>query len=75
MPTAIVKRSSLRSLFLVLCSLFTLFSLAQSPSFIADSLDAYIQKGLKDWQLPGLAIVIVKDGKVVVMKGFGGKEY
>ena len=43
---------------------------AQS-SFITDSLDSYIQQGMKDWNIPGLAIAIVKDGKVVVMKGYG----
>jgi CubicO group peptidase (beta-lactamase class C family) len=47
---------------------------AQTNSFISDSLDGYIQKGLKDWELPGLAIVIVKDGKVVVMKGYGVRD-
>jgi CubicO group peptidase (beta-lactamase class C family) len=26
---------------------------------------------MKDWNIPGLAIVIVKDGKIVVMKGYG----
>ncbi len=41
------------------------------PSFITDSLDSYINRGMKDWNIPGLAIVIVKDGKVVVMKGYG----
>ncbi len=41
------------------------------PSFIKDSLDSYIQKGIADWQIPGLAIAIVKDGKTEVMKGFG----
>src|SRR5438874_13446012 len=41
------------------------------PAFIHDSLDSYIQKGLKDWNLPGLSVVIVKDGKVVWMKGYG----
>jgi CubicO group peptidase (beta-lactamase class C family) len=44
---------------------------AQQPDFITDSLDSYIQKGMKQWDVPGLAIVIVKDGKVVVMKGYG----
>jgi CubicO group peptidase (beta-lactamase class C family) len=47
---------------------------AQSPNFIKDSLDTYIKQGLKDWDLPGLAIVIVKDGKVVVMKGYGYRD-
>lgn len=41
------------------------------PAFIRDSIDSYIQKGLEDWNLPGLAVVIVKDGKVVLMKGYG----
>ncbi len=44
---------------------------SQTPSFITDSLDNYINQGIKDWNIPGLAIAIVKDGKVVVMKGFG----
>ena len=48
--------------------------LAQTPSFIKDSLDKYVNLGLKDWDLPGLAIVIVKDGKVVVMKGYGYRD-
>lgn len=44
---------------------------AQTPSFITDSIDSYIQQGLKDWDIPGLAIVVVKDGKVALMKGYG----
>jgi CubicO group peptidase (beta-lactamase class C family) len=53
------------------------FTSAQSktdPSFISDSLDSYIQRGLRDWNLPGLAVVIVKDGKVVWMKGYGIRD-
>ncbi len=42
-----------------------------APAFITDSLTQYIQQGMKDWNIPGLAIAIVKDGKVQVMKGFG----
>ena len=62
--------------------LLTLFFLflqgirAQSspPAFIRDSMDAYIQKGLSDWNLPGLAVVIVKDGQIVWMKGYGVRD-
>ncbi|MER3464496.1 MAG: serine hydrolase [Chitinophagaceae bacterium] len=50
------------------------FLFGQNPGFITDSLDSYIQKGLKDWQVPGLAIVVVKDGKVVIMKGYGVRD-
>lgn len=42
--------------------------------FITDSLDKYIERGMKQWQIPGLAIAIVKDGKTVVMKGYGVRE-
>ena len=51
-----------------------LSSLAQTPAFISDSLQAYIKKGMADWQIPGMAVAIVKDGKVVVSQGFGVLE-
>eukprot|EP01136_Pigoraptor_vietnamica_P012418 Opistho-1_new@52325 len=47
---------------------------AQNNPFVNDSLNTYIEKGMKDWQIPGLAIAIVKDGKVVLMKGFGERN-
>lgn len=59
-----------RIMVFVFLLLFCNCLLAQ-PAFIKDSLDSYINKGIKDWNIPGLAIVIVKDGKVVVMKGYG----
>lgn len=34
-------------------------------------LDTFIEKGMNDWKLPGLSAVVVKDGKVVYLKGFG----
>ena len=47
------------------------FCIHAQPSFIKDSIDNYINTGMKDWNIPGLAIVIVKDGQVVLMKGYG----
>jgi CubicO group peptidase (beta-lactamase class C family) len=44
------------------------------PSFVKDSLDSYVNKALADWQIPGVSVCIVKNGKVVVMKGYGVKE-
>ena len=46
------------------------FASAQS-NFIKDSLDTYITREMKTWNLPGLAIAIVKDGKVLLAKGYG----
>ncbi|MFN8805159.1 MAG: serine hydrolase domain-containing protein, partial [Bacteroidota bacterium] len=49
-----------------------IFHFAQAqPTFIKDSLDAHITKALKLWQVPGAAVAIVKDGKVVHLKGYG----
>ena len=64
----------MRKLFCLLSLCFSLSCIAQTPAFITDSLDQYINQGLKDWDIPGLAIVVVKDGKVVVSKGYGVKS-
>src|SRR5262245_5520628 len=37
-------------------------------------LDAYYAKALKDWDVPGMSIAIVKDGKIIFSKGYGVKE-
>ncbi len=58
----------LLSLFL-LKQISPLFS--QKADFIKNDIDRYIAQGMKDWQLPGLSIVVVKDGKVIFMKGCG----
>ncbi len=44
------------------------------PAFIRDSLDSYIVKGMQDWTVPGLSIAIIKDNKVIWMKGYGVKD-
>jgi CubicO group peptidase (beta-lactamase class C family) len=56
------------------CILILTQSRAQVNRFVSDSLDSYIEKGMRDWQIPGLAIAIVKDGKVVAMKGYGERN-
>src|SRR5437763_4107845 len=62
----------MKKLFLISFSFLLFhFCLQAQPSFIKDSIDNYINIGMKDWNIPGLAIVIVKDGQVVMMKGYG----
>ena len=34
-----------------------------------------MNRALTDWQIPGIAVCIVKNGKVVIMKGYGVKDY
>jgi CubicO group peptidase (beta-lactamase class C family) len=40
----------------------------------ATEFDAYVAKAVRDWQAPGLAIAVVKDGKIVFAKGYGVRE-
>lgn len=47
---------------------------SETPSFLKDSLDSYVARGMQQWQIPGLSIVVVKDGKLVLMKGYGVRE-
>lgn len=37
-------------------------------------LDAYVEKIMVDWEVPGLAVAVVKDGRVVLARGYGIRE-
>jgi CubicO group peptidase (beta-lactamase class C family) len=36
--------------------------------------DDYVNKAIKDWEVPGVAIAIIKDDKIVLAKGYGVRE-
>lgn len=38
------------------------------------NIDQFIENGRTDWQIPGMAVGVVKDGKVVYAQGFGEKQ-
>ena len=44
---------------------------AQAPP---KNLDAYVESVQKEFEVPGIAVAIVKDGKVVVAKGYGVRK-
>lgn len=60
--------------FIAIISLSAYSQAPQVPAFLTDSLDRYVERSLRDWQIPGAALLVVKDGQVVVSKGFGVKE-
>jgi len=37
-------------------------------------LDAYYEQALTDWEVPGMAIAIVKDGEIIFSKGYGVRD-
>ncbi|MDQ3665456.1 MAG: serine hydrolase [Acidobacteriota bacterium] len=36
--------------------------------------DDYVNKALRDWEVPGLAIAVVKDDRIVLAKGYGVRK-
>ncbi len=50
-------------------------SLAKTDNSSLDEFVAYARKGMTDWKVPGMAMAVVKGGKVVYAKGFGSKRY
>ncbi len=63
-------------LFALLLTLFTLPATAQKSLYTEqlDELDRYYAKALADWNVPGMAIAIVKDNEVIFAKGYGVKD-
>ncbi len=50
--------------------------LAQNPptQINLEGFDAFVEKVMKDWKVPGLSLAIVKDGKIVYAKGYGFRD-
>ncbi len=67
-----MSRRSL-SLFTVVCASALLVMPAQAQARAAQlrELDAYITKGLRDWDIPGLTIAVVRNDSVLFTKGYG----
>ena len=57
---------------LVIAFLLCAAALAQTAA--PPDLDAWVERSMKTFNVPGLAIAIVKDGKLVVSKGYGVKR-
>lgn len=69
-----MKMKTLFNLVLIF-AFITLFSKATYAQIAqAEDLDTYIDKARTDWNIPGLAVALIKDGKVIYQKGFGVKE-
>ncbi len=63
-------KNRLFPLFLV-CQMFLSADLFSQP--LPKDFDAYVEKVLKTFNVPGVAVAIVKDGKVILAKGYGVK--
>jgi CubicO group peptidase (beta-lactamase class C family) len=59
--------------------LFSFLMFAVSPVALAQDaplqgFDEYVNQAMKDWEVPGAAIAIVKDDKIVLAKGYGVRK-
>jgi CubicO group peptidase (beta-lactamase class C family) len=70
MKSMIFNPRVLLSLFICCLCLASLNAQVKPPS----SLDTYVQQVQKLFEVPGIAIAIVKDGKVVLTRGYGVKK-
>lgn len=59
---------------LVLCCIVLFGSLSKVVAGPLDGFDEAVQRAIKLHSVPGLAIAIVKDGKVILAKGYGVRE-
>ena len=71
-----MKRGSF-SVFLIACFVALIAAppvFGQRASWRQSEVDAYVNKVLKTFEVPGVALAVVKDGKVVVAKGYGVRK-
>lgn len=47
---------------------------AVAPMPGLEGVDAFIAQTMKDWKVPGLAVTVVQDGKVILLKGYGYRD-
>ncbi len=70
-----------RTLCALLC--FVLFALlliapfgrARAADFSVDDLDAFVKQAMKEYGVPGCSVAVVKDDKVVLVRGYGVRGF
>lgn len=72
MNTAVLRRAV--SMLLMALLILWFFASADAQVSAMKDLDAFIEKAMQDWQVPGLAVALVKSDRVVHMKGYGIRE-
>jgi CubicO group peptidase (beta-lactamase class C family) len=66
-----ITLKNFRAQFFLLLLIFPVFVFSQSYADKIAEIDAYAEKTRADWNVPGMAIAIVKDDKVIFAKGYG----
>src|SRR5204863_3462637 len=72
--TDMLSRHMVRTALLLTIPCAVVRAQTRSPSDPIRDLDAYTSKAVADWKVPGLAIAVVKDGRIVFAKAYGVRE-
>lgn len=67
-------KSAIGVIFITLLLVSNLSLAQKEQKVVINSLDSYYSKALTDWNVPGMAIAIVKDDSVIFAKGYGVRE-
>jgi CubicO group peptidase (beta-lactamase class C family) len=65
---------SRHSIVQIILTFFSVTLLGYNQNEPPGDLDAYIETGMNDWRIPGLAIAVVKDDETVYAEGFGVRK-
>jgi CubicO group peptidase (beta-lactamase class C family) len=57
-----------------LCVVFSGWLAASQEAVDLAGLEAYFDQARQEWRIPGMAVAIVKDGEVVLAKGYGVRD-
>jgi CubicO group peptidase (beta-lactamase class C family) len=68
-----MKQFSKKITCIVLCFVFLLAN-AQQTTTVPPGLDKYIDSVLHIFEVPGISVAVVKDGKIILAKGYGIKK-
>jgi len=69
-----MKTNRVQTLFLGLLLALSFAPSARAQEAPLQGFDEYVNKALKDWEVPGVGVAIVKDDKVVLAKGYGVRK-
>jgi CubicO group peptidase (beta-lactamase class C family) len=62
-----------RALLMVVLAVLCAAPVRTQPAPLA-GFDGFVAKAVKDWQVPGLAVTVVKDGQIAFAQGYGVRE-
>src|SRR4051812_26521284 len=60
--------------YVLLFALLLVAPRAKAAEFDPKPIDEVVEKALKEFHAPGCSVVVVKDGEVIYLKGFGVRE-